>query len=160
MKERVNENSETKNHKEKKQISNDLINYLKSIHALWFWFTFSIAVIYPIIIFCIPPVQPAVIIRQILTIVQFFWLPGHILVKIVFPKRTQELQSKGNLEPLERFALSIGISVVLIPVIGLFLNYTPSGITLTPTLLGLMAVILSLSLVALAREYQIQTPKT
>jgi uncharacterized membrane protein len=89
-----------------------------------------------------------------LAIILFFWLPGYLVVKLVFPKRTPKPPSKENLEPLERVALSIGISMALAPMVGLFLNYTPSGITLTPTVLTLVAVIISLSFVTLAKEYR------
>jgi uncharacterized membrane protein len=43
--------------------------------------------------------------------------------------------STENLDPIERIALSLGMSIALVPIVGLLLNYTPWGIRLTPIVL-------------------------
>jgi uncharacterized membrane protein len=133
--------------------SNGLVTYLKSFQAWWFWSTFSIAIIYLIIVFWVPPFFPLIVARQILAIILFFWLPGYMLIKLVFPKKRPK-QSKENLKPWERSALSVGTSIALVPMIGLLLNYTPSGVTLAPILLSMVLIILSLSFGAILREYR------
>lgn len=62
------------------------------------------------------------------TVVLLF--PGYVLQVLLFPK-------KGDVDGVERLALTLGLSIVLIPFVGLMLNYTPWGIRLTPTAIGL-----------------------
>jgi len=71
--------------------------------------------------------------------------PGYVLVCALFPK-------KADLEGVERLALSIGLSLAVVPIIGLALNYTPWGIRLFPILLSLFIFVLLLSVVAAFRR--------
>ena len=52
----------------------------------------------------------------------------------------------------ERIALSFGLSIAVVPLIGLLLNYTPHGIRLAPALLGLSVFTILLALVAYVRR--------
>jgi uncharacterized membrane protein/LysM repeat protein len=54
-------------------------------------------------------------------------LPGYVLVAALYPR-------KGDLDPIERAALSFGLSIAIVPLIGLALNYSPWGIRLNPIL--------------------------
>jgi len=47
--------------------------------------------------------------------------PGYTLVSALFPK-------KKDLSGIERAALSLGLSIVIVPLLGLMLNYAPWGI--------------------------------
>jgi uncharacterized membrane protein len=58
------------------------------------------------------------------------------------------------LESLERLALSIGLSLAIVPLIGLLLNYTPWGIRLTPITISLATFTEAMALIALARKYR------
>jgi uncharacterized membrane protein len=49
--------------------------------------------------------------------------PGYALVATVFPKR-------HDLDIVRRLALSFGLSIVVVPFIGVFFNYTRWGINL------------------------------
>lgn len=80
-----------------------------------------------------------------LTVVLF--LPGYCLLAALYPR-------KGDLAGIERLALSLGLSLALVPLVGLVLNYTPWGIRLTPIAVGLSALILVLSGVAAYRRRQ------
>jgi len=71
--------------------------------------------------------------------------PGYALVCALFPK-------KADLEGVERLALSIGLSLAVVPLIGLVLNYTPWGIRLFPTLLSLFLFTFSMSLATAYRR--------
>lgn len=57
------------------------------------------------------------------------FFPGYTLVAALFPSREQ-------LDVLERLALSFGLSIAIMPLMGLVLNYTPWGITLESTLVS------------------------
>jgi len=63
-----------------------------------------------------------------------------------------------ELDNIERVALSIGISLALVPLTGLLLNYTPWGITLTPITLSLLTLTMIFATTAIIRERQNQTP--
>ena len=78
-----------------------------------------------------------------LAFVLFF--PGYTLIAALFPK-------KGSLGGVERLALSFGLSIAVVPLIGLVLNYTPWGIRLYPILVSLMAFILAMCGVAWHRR--------
>ena len=78
-----------------------------------------------------------------LSFVLFF--PGYTLIAALFP-------SKGRLDGIERVALSFGLSLAVVPLIGLVLNFTPWGIRFEPILFSLLGFILAMSAVALYRR--------
>lgn len=53
--------------------------------------------------------------------------PGYTLIAALFPR-------KDDLDAIERSALSLGLSIAIVPLIGLALNYSPWGIRLNPIL--------------------------
>ena len=78
-----------------------------------------------------------------LCLVLFF--PGYTLLSALFPR-------KGALSGIERTALSFGLSLAVVPLIGLILNYTPWGIRLYPILISITLFILVTSAVAWRRQ--------
>jgi uncharacterized membrane protein len=88
---------------------------------------------------------PLVYIRYFLGSVFVLLLPGYSLIKTLFP--TKEIDN------IERTALSIGMSLALVPLVGLLLNYTPWGIRLTPITLSLLALTTLLTATAVIREH-------
>jgi len=73
------------------------------------------------------------------------FIPGYSLISALFPKR-------DDLEDIERVALSFILSLAIVPLLGLVLNFTPFGIRLVPILIILSAFTISLSLVAWVRR--------
>ena len=78
-----------------------------------------------------------------LPVVLFF--PGFTLLAALFP-------GKESLNDIERFALSFGLSVAVVPLIGLALNYTPWGIRLYPILISLFLFIFIMSVIGWFRN--------
>lgn len=74
-----------------------------------------------------------------------FFLPGHALVKLLYPG--------GRLKPLEELGLSIVLSIAIVPVVGLVLNYTPLGIRPVPSAILLALVAFLGGLAGHRREY-------
>jgi hypothetical protein len=74
------------------------------------------------------------------------FLPGYSLIEALYPR-------EDELSPLERLALSIGLSLALVPLVGLVLNYTPWGIRLDPTMAALSTLTLALLLVSTYRKF-------
>lgn len=60
------------------------------------------------------------IVRIVLALPLLLFLPGYLLIAVMFPKR-------GELGPVERFTLSIGLSIAITVFDGFALNYTPWG---------------------------------
>jgi len=73
------------------------------------------------------------------------FFPGYTMVAALFPGRE-------NLEGLERLGLSLGLSIAILPLMGLVLDYTPWGITLLSTLLSAVSFIVGCSAFAYYRR--------
>jgi uncharacterized membrane protein len=110
---------------------------------------------------------PLVYVRYVLGAIYVLWLPGYAFIKALFP---QDLPfgratarspgtSEKDLDSIERIALSLGMSIALVPIVGLLLNYTPWGIQLTPIILSLTALTTIFATAAIAREYETRTPE-
>lgn len=89
--------------------------------------------------------SPSTIARITLGLPFLLFFPGYVLIAALFPKR----RSLGG---VERVALSFGLSIAVVPLIGLILNYTPWGIRLYPILISLAVFILATSGVAWYRR--------
>ena len=64
---------------------------------------------------------------------------------------------RGGIDGIERLALSFGLSIAVVPLIGLALNYTPWGIRLDPIVISL--VLFTLVMVAIAHYRRALLPK-
>ena len=76
------------------------------------------------------------------------FLPGYALIAALFPR-------KDDLDAIERIALSFGLSIATVPLLGLALNYTPFGIRLSPILIVLSIFTVSLAIGAYVRRSMI-----
>jgi uncharacterized membrane protein len=70
-----------------------------------------------------------------------------MLVTALYPK-------SEDMDGLVRFALAIGLSLAIAPLVGLALNYTPWGITLSPIMVVLAVLIEGLGFAALVRRFR------
>ncbi len=106
--------------------------------------TWSLLLI-PIIIFDINNT-----LRIIFGLPAILFIPGYVLVFSLFPTKNT---GKG-IDIIERIALSFGLSIAVVPLIGLGLNYTPWGIRLVPILASLTFFIISVGCIAFYRWYK------
>ena len=86
-------------------------------------------------------------VRIVLGLPLLLFIPGYILIFALFPTRKTD---KG-IDIIERIALSFGLSIAIVPLIGLGLNYTPWGIRLQPILLSLFIFIVGVGSIAIYR---------
>ena len=100
-------------------------------------------VITPVCIF-VPPLSESAL-RVVVAIPLVLFLPGYALLAALFPRR-------ADLGMAERAALSVGLSVALVPLVGLVLNYTPWGIRLVPVAISLEVLTLALAVAAHGRR--------
>jgi len=137
----------------KAQFDFPITKYIFSPKAYWYWTIIALSLATTILAFTIPEnAYPIVYARYILGSIFVLWLPGYTFIKALFP--TKELDN------IERIALSIGMSLALVPITGLLLNYTPWGIRLTPVTLSLLALTITFATAALIREQQIKLNPT
>lgn len=86
-------------------------------------------------------IVPSNVLHVIIGLPLVLFFPGYSLTLALFPKKDQV----GN---IERVALSFGLSIAIVPLIGLILNYTPLGITLESNLYSITGCIFATSLIA------------
>lgn len=129
---------------EKKPTS--LRDVLLSPHALdlWFVYTVTILTILLTVVFNVHE-PPGIYVRYIVGSLFVLFIPGYSLIQCLYPLREE-------LTDLERLALGLGLSLAVVPLVGLILNYTPFGIRLRPIVVSLSALSLALITGAVARR--------
>ena len=128
--------------------------YLKTSAVLWFWTTIALTLATLAAAFTIPETAyPLVYVRYTLGAIFVLWLPGYTFIKALFLTQPYGKPSAEGLDPLVRIALSVGMSLALVPIVGLLLNYTPWGIRLTPVILSLLALTVTFATAAVIREH-------
>lgn len=110
-----------------------VLNYLQSPQATDVWIVLALALTAIVAALLIPEnLYPVVILRWILGSLFVLFLPGYAITAAVFPKRELDLT--------EKVAVGFGLSLAISPLVGLILNFTPWGITLTPILICLSLI--------------------
>ncbi len=104
-------------------------------------------------IFVLIPVLSESFIRTLISLPMLLFLPGYALISTLFPE-------KDRLEGKERVALSIAMSIAIVPLVGLVLNYTSWGIKELSVLAGLSGLTLLLCGIAYIRRAQLSEDKT
>ncbi|GFO96776.1 hypothetical protein ig2599ANME_0966, partial [groundwater metagenome] len=99
-----------------------------------------------IIFILIPPFNQTFL-RIILALPLLLFLPGYLFIAAMFPRR-------GELTPIERFTLSIGISIAITVFDGFALNYTPWGFRPNSIVLSLSIIMGILLIVAYYQRWR------
>ena len=86
--------------------------------------------------------------RIALGLIFVIFFPGYTLLSALFPRQ-------DDLGGVERLALSFGISMAVVPLIGLILNYTPWGISLYPVLISITIFIIVTSATGWYRQQRL-----
>jgi uncharacterized membrane protein len=103
-----------------------------------------IFVILTVIFILVPPLSNTWV-RTVLGLPMVLFVPGYSLIAALFPK-------KDDLDGIERTALSFGLSIAVVPLLGLGLNYTPWGIRLIPILITISLFTLAMCTIAIMRR--------
>lgn len=91
---------------------------------------------------------PSNVARTILAVPVLLFFPGYSLLAAIFTR-------KGELGSVERAVLSSGLSVVIVMLNGLLLNYTRRGIKLELVLYSIGAFVLLTSIIAWVRQVRL-----
>ena len=110
-----------------------------------------------VIIFAIPLVIAAALatsdpVRVALGLIFVLFLPGYALIAVLFP-------SSEDIDWIERVAFSFGLSIAVVPLLGLVLNYTPWGITLESVVTTVFGFILAMCAAAYYRRMLLPVEK-
>lgn len=120
-----------------------LASYAWSPLSLWLWA--SLAAVAASLALISVTSGAVIYLRYVFGSALVLFLPGYSLIEALYPKR--------ELDDLTRFALSIGLSLALVPLTGLVLNYTPFGIRLLPVSLSVGGLTVLFLLLALGRKH-------
>ena len=102
----------------------DPASLAKDLILVAFWMVAAVLCIYV-------PVLNQSFLRVVFALPMILFIPGYVLIAALFPGRE-------DLDGIERLALSFGLSIAVVPLIGLVLNYTPWGIRLDPIVVSLV----------------------
>lgn len=99
-------------------------------------------------IFTLTPYLSALPFRIPLGLLLVLFLPGYAFVAALYPRR-------GEINHIERVSLSVGFSIVAMPMVGFALNFTYWGIRLGPIVIGLITFIAVFSAIAYLRRIKL-----
>lgn len=116
----------------------------------WYWIVIVLAMVTSIAVLIPENLYPIIYVRYLFTIVLLLFLPGYTFLRALFTISTKP----ENLGTLERYAFSIGLSLALLSILGLILNYSPWGIRVLPITLGLTSMTIAFALLALLGEHK------
>jgi uncharacterized membrane protein len=114
------------------------IHFAKDLFVIILWMLAAVLCIYV-------PFLNQSILRALFALPVILFIPGYTLIAALFP-------GKEDLKGLERLALSFGLSIAVVPLMGFFLNYTPWGIRLDPIIISLVIFTAVMVLIAQYRR--------
>lgn len=109
----------------------------------WYWLIIILEISLGILLF-LPEIVPVIWIRYGLGAIFILYVPGYAIVRSLYAGKA--------LDNFEQSALSIGLSLSLVPVIGFVLDLTPWRIGLATIVSTLMLVTTGVSTLALYQE--------
>ncbi|ADJ13953.1 DUF1616 domain-containing protein [Halalkalicoccus jeotgali] len=90
------------------------------------------------------------------------FIPGYVFVAALFPEHgesvantEEEVSTAGDIDPIERIALAFGLSIAIVPLLGLILNFTPWGIQLAPIMLTVSGATIVCTIIAAVRRWEL-----
>lgn len=114
------------------------------------------------------PIIRASPIRVILGLPFVLFIPGYAFIAALFPEAgdsptTEDADeedvdgetARSGIDGIERVAISFGLSIAIVPLIGLVLNFTPWGIRLAPILVSVSGFTIGAVIVAAYRRQQV-----
>ncbi|CAF29916.1 DUF1616 domain-containing protein [Methanococcus maripaludis] len=89
--------------------------------------------------------------RIVLGLPFVLFFPGYVFINLLFKK-------ENSLENIERFALSFGLSIAIVPLIGLLLNYSPYGIRIIPIMISITLFIMLFAIIGIYNRNTVNEP--
>lgn len=124
------------------------VEYLLRLdYSFWFWATIALIAASVLSLYLTDIVPQIIYLRYVTGSILVLFIVGYVTVELLYP-------DEGSLSDLERLALSIGLSLAIVPLLGLVLNYTPWGIRLTPVLVTILTYTIATCFGAAYRKYK------
>ena len=123
-----------------------LPQYFFSLENAWFWAATALVAVTGIVIFTVES-SMLLYLRYALGGIFILFLPGLLLISALYPR-------SEDLDGIERAGLSVGLSLAIVPLVGLALNYTPWGIRLEPIVISLAALVEASAVACAVRKYK------
>ena len=118
-------------------------NRIFTKHTKWYWVIIILEIGLGALLF-LPEIVPLLWIRYVLGVLFVLYIPGYAIVRTLYAEKT--------LSFIERNALSIGLSLAVVPLIGFILDFTPWRIGLVAIFSTLMMVTTGVSTLALYQQ--------
>lgn len=113
--------------------------------GLWYLLTIALGVVTSSLVFTVSAnMYPLVYLKNFLGIIFVLFLPGYAVTKALFTKNILGKATSKELETIARVALSVGLSIALVSIVGLFLFYSPWGLSL-PAIVTTLFILTALS---------------
>ncbi len=121
-------------------------DYIKNMYlSMTLWITAIVTAVTILTIYILPDTIPWSIVRIVVGGAFVLFIPGYTLVQLLFPSREMDI--------IERIALSIGLSLAVVPLTGFLLNYSPWGIMLDPIVISISILSIALATAGVYRMY-------
>jgi hypothetical protein len=124
----------------------NLASYFVNLENAWFWGITALVAFTLVVVFTVNS-SVLIYLRYVLGGVFVLFLPGFLLISALYPR-------SGEMDTLERVALSIGLSLAIVPLIGLVLNYTPWGIRLEPIMVSMAVFAEAMAVAVVVRRFR------
>ena len=126
---------------------NNIKEYFLSKHSHWFWIVSTATIISFLTTIILNDKSSLLIyLRHILGTFLVIFLPGYSVSKIFFLSK--------QISKIERVLLSITLSIIIVPLLGLTMNYVNWNINIISTTTIIILITLISSFIAALREYQ------
>ena len=114
-------------------VASPLTANFSSKQKVWYWITVFLALATAVSVLAVPDnAYPVVYVRSILGLVLTLFLPGFAFIKMLFPSKLPLSTSSKDIDIIVRIALSFGLSLALVPMVGLVFYYTSYGLGIVP----------------------------
>jgi Predicted membrane protein len=124
----------------------NLASYFFNLENAWFWGVTGLVAVTVLVVFMVNS-SALLYVRYVLGGVFVLFIPGFLFISALYA-RSEEMYT------LERVALSIGLSLAVVPLIGLVLNYTPWGIRLEPIMVSLALFSEVMAVICVVRRFR------
>lgn len=124
----------------------NIASYFVNLENAWFWGITALMALTLVVVFTVES-SFLLYLRYVLGGIFVLFLPGFLLLSALYPR-------SGELDTLERVALSIGLSLAIVPLIGLVLNYTPWGIRLEPIMASMALFAEAMAVAVVVRRFR------
>jgi hypothetical protein len=128
--------------------------HIESTVPNWYWIMVALTLGSAIAVLAVGDVGPQAYIRYIAASVFVLFLPGYAFLTALSPLKAPNSEESNQMDTITRFALSMVLSIAMVSVLGLILDFSPLGVNLNSLVLSLSLFTLLFSTIGLVRERQ------